>query len=272
MPASRNAFRIASFLLFILLFAAIGLATVNLNTATMAAVTVAMFCTCAASAMHLFGVRTALAMAPLAVAIGFFAEYTGAHYGWFFGDYQFTDALGLRLAGVPVVIPMMWFGLTYVCMVLANLILFRSPLAPSGLGNALASSFLCALLVTAYDLGMDPYMVFVVKAWIMTKTDGWWFGETLQGFVGWMTIAFVIAMLFNWLTSVQRSSTPPATFRKLDALLPVLMYANQVGFQVMYGHPVETRTVAFFAMGIPLAIALLSVKTWSWHARVEGAQ
>jgi putative membrane protein len=272
MPASRNLFQIASFVLFVLLFAAIGLATLDLNATTMAVVTVTMFLTCAASAMHLFGVRTALAMAPLAVAIGFFAEYTGAHYGWFFGDYQFTDALGLRLAGVPVVIPMMWFGLTYICMVLGNLILFRSPLAPSGLGNALASSFLCALLVTAYDLGMDPYMVFVVKAWIMTKTDGWWFGETLQGFAGWMTIAFVIAMLFNRLTRSQRAGTPPASFGKLDALLPVLMYANQVGFQVMYGHPVETRTIAFFAMGIPLMIALLSSKTWSWNAAPEGAR
>jgi hypothetical protein len=30
--------------------------------------------------------------------------------------------------------------------------------------------------------------------------------------------------------------------------------------------------VAFFAMGIPLAIALLSVKTWAWHAGAEGAR
>lgn len=51
---------------------------------------------------------------------------------------------------------------------------------PQSLKRAAFMSLMAAMLVTAYDLGADPYMVFVLKAWIMTKTDGGWFGETLQ--------------------------------------------------------------------------------------------
>jgi uncharacterized membrane protein len=65
------------------------------------------------------------------------------------------------------------------------------------MGDAVLMSLLAAMLVTAYDLGADPYMVFVLKAWIMTKQDGAWFGETVQGFVGWTVVGFCIVMAFR---------------------------------------------------------------------------
>ncbi|MES2297228.1 MAG: carotenoid biosynthesis protein [Pseudomonadota bacterium] len=261
MPFLHKKIQLLSVAAFGMLLLAMAVVSVRLSMETMFAVSALMFLTCALSAAHLFGPRNAMKMIPLAVAIGLFAEYMGTHYGWFFGEYTFTDALGPRLFDVPVVIPLMWFNITYLSLVLGNIVLFRAPLAPSGLFHQFSSAFFCAMLVTAYDLGTDPYMVFVAKAWIMKKTDGAWFGETLQGFVGWLMISFLIALIFNAMARTRAPRTMP-TFERKHALIPILIYTNLMLFQMMYGQPLETRTIAFFAMGIPLMAALFSFKSW----------
>lgn len=224
----------------------------------------AMFACCWVSATHLLGPRAALRFIAIAVLFGWFAEQMGASRGWFFGDYDYTDVLGPRIGDVPAIIPLMWFALTYTGYVLSNLIVWRAPVdGDAGLGNAVCMSFLAAMLVTAYDLGADPYMVYHLKAWIMAKTDGWWFGETVQGFFGWMFVAFVIVFGFRLL---QRRQAPRvvggAPIRKRDLAVPLCIYGGSMVFQMANGFPVETRSIAFFAMGIPLLCALAGWRHW----------
>jgi uncharacterized membrane protein len=223
----------------------------------------AMFAFCYTNAVHLFGKRAATQFALLAVLIGWFAEQMGSSRGWFFGSYEYTAVLGWRIGDVPAVIPLMWFVLCYVAYVLANLMVLRSPIdTHKSIPNLLFMSFLSAMLVTAYDLGADPYMVNVLRAWVMAKKDGWWFGETLQGFVGWMGVSFVIVCLFRYL--LRRTPTLPLTnFSKWHALLPLGIYASNMVFQMCLGDPVETRTIAAFAMGIPLLCALAGWRNWA---------
>lgn len=221
-----------------------------------------MFGCCLASASHLLGPAAALRFAAIGVVLGWLAEQLGATQGWFFGSYTYTEVLGPRLGAVPCIIPLMWFALCYVAYVIANLIVWQAPSdgAP-GLGQSAVMSFLAAMIVTAYDLGADPYMVFTLKAWIMTKTDGGWFGETLQGFVGWMTVSF--AIIFAFRATLQRR--PPAASQAVSpryALVPLLVYGGSMAFQAIEGSPIETRTIALFAMGIPLLTALCGWQRW----------
>lgn len=221
-----------------------------------------MFACCWTSAAHLLGARAAASFVAIAVVAGWAAEEMGANYGWFFGDYHYTDVLGPTLGTTPVVIPLMWFALCYSAYVLANLIVWQTPSdGVSPLGKGIVLSLLAALLVTAYDLGADPYMVFKLKAWIMHKTDGWWFGETLQGFFGWAFVSFTIIFLFR--LSLRR--WPPAStgkFSKFDMGVPLTVYGGSMVFQMFEGTPVETRTIAFFAMGIPLLCAVCGLQRW----------
>lgn len=128
-------------------------------------------------------------------------------------------------------------------------------------------SFLAAMLVTAFDLGADPYFVNVLKAWVMVKKDGWWFGETLQGFVGWFSVSFVIQFTFRWLLT-RRARNLLTDYTKWHATVPLALYASGMLFQAFWGDPVETRTVAMFAMGIPTACALAA---WFYWIPVHGA-
>jgi putative membrane protein len=227
-----------------------------------------MFGACFYSAAVLLGAAATQKFALLAVCIGWFAEQMGSSQGWFFGSYTYTDVLGPQIGNVPIVIPLMWFALCYVGYTLANLILWQRPVDLS-FGNAriAGASLIAAMIVTAFDLGADPYFVFVLKAWIMTKTDGGWFGETLQGFAGWVFIAFVITALFRlWARPTQDATPAPAARRA--ALIPLLIYGSGMVFQMMLGHPIETRAIAVFAMGIPLFCAIHGWLQWRAPGKV----
>ena len=221
-----------------------------------------MFACCLASASHLLGTGPALRFAVIGVVLGWIAEELGATRGWFFGSYTYTEVLGPRIGAVPFIIPLMWFALCYVAYVIANLIVWQAPSdgAPSTL-QSLVMSFLAAMIVTAYDLGADPYMVFTLKAWIMTKTDGGWFGETLQGFVGWMAVAFTIIYIFR-LTLRRKQPVAATAVTPLHALVPLFIYGGSMVFQSLHGSPIETRAIALFAMGIPLLTALCGWTRW----------
>lgn len=233
------------------------------TTTAIVASSLLMFAACWASATHLLGAKAAAQFVSIAVCLGWFAEQMGASRGWFFGDYHYTDVLGWRLGEVPMVIPLMWFSITYAGYVIANLIVSRKAVDDSAsLSDALALSLLAAMIVTAFDLGADPYFVFTLKAWVMVKTDGGWFGETIQGFVGWVVVAFVIIVAFRG--SIRKH--PPQRvheFSKRHALVPLGIYGAFMVFQMALGQPIETRVIAAFAMGIPLLCAIAGWRHWS---------
>lgn len=232
------------------------------TTTAIVASSLLMFATCWVSATHLLGARAAGRFVLIALCLGWFAEQMGASRGWFFGDYHYTDVLGWRLGEVPMVIPLMWFSLTYAGYVIANLIVWRNAIDDSPrLSDALTLSFVAAMIVTAFDLGADPYFVFTLKAWIMVKTDGGWFGETIQGFVGWVVVAFVIIVAFRCSVRWQ----PPQRvreFSKRHALVPLGIYGAFMVFQMVMGSPIEIRVIAAFAMGIPLLCAIAGWQHW----------
>jgi uncharacterized membrane protein len=125
-----------------------------------------------------------------------------------------------------------------------------------------------ALLITAFDLGADPFFVYVLKAWIMKEKDGDWFGETVRGFAGWMEVSFVIVTLFQAIAR-PRLVAPPGAAAVRASLLPIGLYVFMMAFQVAFTRPVELRVMAFFVMGIPALIAFVAWLQWS--AQFRGA-
>lgn len=260
---------------FVLLagFLVVTVLRVNRDTTTqMVLSSIVMFAFSWVSATHLLGARAALKFIAIAVAIGWFAEQMGASRGWFFGVYTYTDVLGPKLGVVPVVIPLMWFALVYAAFVIANLIVWRAPVAtPAGRIDTLLLCLLGAMIVAAYDLGAKTYMVDVAKAWTVGMTDGWYFGKTLEGFFGWTGTSFVILLCVQW--AIRGAPTvPSAHVNRWHALLPVGIYAGSMAFTICNGSPVETRSIVAFAMGIPMLAAFTAWRQWQAHdGAVHGA-
>jgi len=239
----------------------------NAETHLLVISSVLMFVACLASAARVLGPRAALQLVVIALPLGWFAEEMGASYGWFFGSYDYTPVLGPQLGSVPMVIPLMWFALCYTGYVMANLIVWQVPAdGATSVRRSIVMAFLAALIVTAYDLGVDPYMVYKLKAWIMVERDGGWFGETLQGFAGWMLVAFSIVFVFRLMGRRSApSSAPPARMR--DVLVPLGLYGALMLFEATQGVPVETRAIALFVMGTPLCCAACGLYRWQLAAR-----
>lgn len=224
---------------------------------------VVLFGMAALAASRLMTGRWLMVCVPLAVATGWLAEQLGTSYGWLFGRYTYTDVLGPRLVDVPVVIPLMWFALTMVGWVMAHLLLWRRPPEPgAGWAASLLTALLAAMLVTAFDLGADPYFVDVLKAWVMEKPDGGWFGETVEGFVGWMIVSFLITLVFDRMSV--RLLHPISVDGRSESAVALLLaiYTSAMVFQMIWGATLALKVVAFFAMGIPLLVAWTAWTHW----------
>ena len=46
--------------------------------------------------------------------LGFLIEFLGVNYGWFFGEYQYGENLGLKISGTPILIGLNWAMLVIV--------------------------------------------------------------------------------------------------------------------------------------------------------------
>lgn len=169
--------------------------------------------------------------------------------------YTYTEALGPRLGQVPIVVPIGWFMMIYYSSVIVNLIAEGKPVAVISKGWWVAGlAFLTALVMTAWDLTLDPYMVIQEKAWIWEQ-GGAYFGIPFANYLSWVETVFMISIAWRL---IEPSLPPPprAHLTKTAAAIPVLSYALIGLPDVFIGVPVATRILAPFAMGIPVLAAL----------------
>ena len=113
--------------------------------------------------------------------IGFGAEYVGIHTGLIFGDYEYGPNLRPLIAGVPVVIGLNWFLVTYGAWSLIKLCKI----------NPWLTILSSALLATALDLLIEP---------VAMKVGFWsWEGGQipLSNYIGWFFISLIILLIFK---------------------------------------------------------------------------
>ncbi|MBK6266878.1 carotenoid biosynthesis protein [Marivirga sp. S37H4] len=108
--------------------------------------------------------------------IGFFAEYLGVTYGILFGSYEYPDTLGIQWNGVPVIIGVNWFLLTFCIWALMR----KTSFSPAFL------IIPATILTVLVDILIEPVAI---------SLNFWqWENNTvpLQNYVGWGFISFLI--------------------------------------------------------------------------------
>jgi len=145
-----------------------------------------------AVALHAYrnlGLRTLLSFLLPALVLSLSSELIGTSTGFPFGAYHYLSGLGYKIAGlVPFTIPMSWFYMGFVCYVLARA-------AMQGLGNlaglpqwvrhvgAIAGG---AILLTAWDLVLDPAMTQTYYPFWAFSDVGEFFGMPSRNIAGWL--------------------------------------------------------------------------------------
>jgi len=110
---------------------------------------------------------------------GFGIEVAGVQTGKIFGVYEYGRTLGLKIAGVPLIIGINWVLMVYGGLALASL---------TGLGRILVS-LLAALIMTGSDF-------FIEKFAIMSDMWSWQHSEPpLQNYISWLIISFCFCLL-----------------------------------------------------------------------------
>ena len=136
------------------------------------------------------GARAGWSWLPgLAVAGGLSlgAELLGTATGFPFSAYRYTELLGYRVAGlVPLLIPLSWFMMAFPSYVIANG-MADSRVARWGIG---------ALLLTTWDLTLDPAMSSLTRYWIW-ETPGPYYGMPLVNLAGWFATGLAIMAGFD---------------------------------------------------------------------------
>jgi len=205
------------------------------------------------------GWRHALLFLTIALTVSLGAEYVGVQTGAVFGAYHYTDVLGAKVLGVvPWIVPVTYFAILYPSYVVAAVLLvgsveatFRRPIWLS-----LLIAGVSGLAMTAWDVTMDPVMSGPLGAWVWDQ-PGEWFGVPFHNFVGWVVTNSAIVALF--LIASRALVLRPVARR--DRGWPTLAIVTAWGTlwvaDLFLGHPVETKLVAPFVMGIPMALAWL---------------
>ena len=223
-------------------------------------------------AAYVLGWRHTLLFFGITVAVSWSYEHVGVETGLIYGAYHYTDALGLKLGHVPIIIPIAWFMMIYPSYIIANLIaggrqkiiMIRGDKGNNNYSNnrvtllrILVLSFLSAVIMTAWDLVVDPYLSGPTeRAWIW-EDGGQYFGVPLHNFGGWLLTTFTIYFLFQLLSERKFQVSPSRPLSIPIILLPLIGYGAMMITNIIPGEPPELRIIGPIVMGIPLAIAAI---------------
>lgn len=180
--------------------------------------------------------------------------------GWIFGPLHYTHKLGIKVFDlVPVLIPLTWFTVGYLSLLIAERILSRSSSINS---RIMITALLAAVIMTSWDLGMDPVMV-ANQHWVW-EVKGGYFGIPFQNFLGWLVTSFCFFVIYLSASKRLRPTPWGPESRQMQVLPPLayaVMWISMVIFNLDLGH-VGAAVIGFFTMGAFAAI-------WLWDVYKE---
>ncbi|HKD09145.1 MAG TPA: carotenoid biosynthesis protein [Bryobacteraceae bacterium] len=169
----------------------------------------------------LYGSRGMSMFAVFCLGFGTLAESLSLRIGFPFGRYHFTDVMGPKLFQLPVLLALAYLGIGYVAWALALLILGYDRKPIRGM-RAFALPILAALVMTSWDLSMDPVWAALDHAWVWEE-GGAFFGVPITNFFGWFVTAYLYYQAFA--LYCRRRPVRIPTARQNFWLTAILVYA-----------------------------------------------
>jgi len=206
--------------------------------------------TTASRATERWGAARAATAAAAVVAATTAVEGFGSLTGVPFGRYRYTGVLQPSVAGVPVIVPLAWFGLAVPSREVAHAALWQrsTPLRRIALG---------AIALTAWDVFLDPQMV--GEGYWVWRRNGRYRGIPVTNFAGWLLTSFGVMALLE--------ATLPPRPGETDTTL-VTEYASMAAMETLgFAAFFRDRVVAASGGAAMLPFAVVAGLRQVWGAR-----
>jgi putative membrane protein len=170
------------------------------------------------------GMRGWLTFLVPSVMLSLASELLGTSTGFPFGHYAYLSGLGYKIAGlVPFTIPLSWFYLGFVCYLLARVGLAGYTLRP--VVQFLGAILLGAVLLTAWDLVLDPAMSQSPFPFWEFHEVGEFFGMPYRNLTGWLGTGVIFMSIAGLLWGKLPIGLP-----RSQMLTPLVTYLVNFGF------------------------------------------
>lgn len=144
--------------------------------------------------------------------VGFLIEVAGVHTHLIFGNYQYGDALGIKVFNAPLLIGINWIMLTYASSAITE----NMPAA------VILKIIFASLIMLVYDILLEQ---------VAPVLDMWYWSDgqiPLQNYIAW----FIVSVIFQ--TSIRfagiKTRNPVAVF---IILLQILFFISLIVFNVL---------------------------------------
>jgi putative membrane protein len=194
----------------------------------------------------LYRSRGILIFTSLCLGVAGLLEGLSLRTGLPFGSYYFTEVMGPKLSGLPILLVLAYLGMGYCSWVMSLLIVgYRKPIRGR---RTVIIPLLASFVMLAWDLSMEADWSTVDKAWIW-RDGGPFFGVPLTNFLGWYLTAFLFLQGFAFYCRSRAplaSSAPRIYWRAAIFLYAICALGNLLILRLPMAAP-----IVFDASGKP---------------------
>ena len=182
------------------------------------------------------------------------AESIGVHTAWPFGSYYYSDALGVKLFEVPLIVPLAWCMLSYPLLIISRRLSLQWTPLIFGWG------------LMAWDLFLDPIMVDAEK-WFWNDANRSVLeipgvtGIPLSNAAGWLLCGVLLGALLNQTLPKDHRKTS-STILSVNLILGWTLFSGIVGSIFFFNRPWNA-----LVGGVSLGVIVLPHLVNSWLNR-----
>ncbi|MGB7998654.1 MAG: carotenoid biosynthesis protein [Anaerobacillus sp.] len=212
-----------------------------------------------------FGTQKGFFISVFIFVFSMIAEGLGVHYGWIFGQYDYSGDFGMKFAGVPIGIGFAWMMVVAVTHVLSMELV---PPMKNAFAKWISYAIAGALIAVLIDLIIDP-VAYLVKGYWGWEGDSFYYRVPLQNFSGW----FWVSLFFHTLLY------PLYVRNKVPNKKSFLVWKHRMAalFGMVMGMFIflallDGLWLAFFITGIPSYLLLAAYRTSTKQREMASAE
>jgi uncharacterized membrane protein len=195
-----------------------------------------------------YGIKNTIALFILSWVISNFFETLSIAVGFPFGNYHYTDSLGIKFLNVPIIIMPAYFSMGYISWIITHILVGQYSRKPEGI-QIFLTPFIASFIMVMWDVVMDPIMSTLDKNWIWEE-GGSYYGVPITNYLGWFFVVFIFLQVFAIIISKTYKEATNLSAKKSFWVIPVFGYAIIWLRYILTALIKETNNEIYSSMGL----------------------